>query len=69
MARKGGNSNNINLLSAAVPLIQAVLALVRKKPKRAVLLLGVALVSARSAKLGTVAQVLLRVLMRALDRK
>ena len=52
-------------LGVLIPLVQAVLALVRKKPKRALLLLGVALVSSRSTKLGTLAQVLLR----ALDRR
>lgn len=48
-------------LGVTIPLVQAVLALVRKKPKRALLLLGVAFVSSRSTKLGTVAQILLKV--------
>ncbi|ELZ29780.1 hypothetical protein C474_12126 [Halogeometricum pallidum JCM 14848] len=48
-------------LGVILPLVQAAFALLKKKPKRALLLVGVALVSSRSTKLGTVAQVLLKV--------
>ncbi|MUV57601.1 hypothetical protein [Halogeometricum sp. CBA1124] len=58
------SGNEMRTLSVAIPLLQAVFALLRKKPKRALLLVGVALVSSRSTKLGTVAQVLLRFLSR-----
>jgi hypothetical protein len=58
------SGNEMRTLSVALPLLQAVFALLRKKPKRALLLVGVALVSSRSTKLGTVAQVLLRFLSR-----
>jgi hypothetical protein len=58
------SGNGMRTLSVAIPLLQAVFALLRKKPKRALLLVGVALVSSRSTKLGTVAQVLLRFLSR-----
>ncbi|MDS0297680.1 hypothetical protein NDI76_02860 [Halogeometricum sp. S1BR25-6] len=54
-------------LGVVIPLVQAALALLKKKPKRALLLVGVALVSSRSTKLGTVAQVLLKVFGRRLD--
>lgn len=58
------SGNEMRTLSVAIPLLQAVFALLRKRPKRALLLVGVALVSSRSTKLGTVAQVLLRLLSR-----
>ncbi|SFR37624.1 hypothetical protein SAMN04487947_0627 [Halogeometricum rufum] len=58
------SGNEMRTLSVAIPLLQAVFALLRKRPKRALLLVGVALVSSRSTKLGTVAQVLLRFLSR-----
>jgi hypothetical protein len=58
------SGNEMRTLSVGLPLLQAVFALLRKKPKRALLLVGVALVSSRSTKLGTVAQVLLRFLSR-----
>jgi hypothetical protein len=48
-------------LGVAIPLVQAALALRKKKFKRALLLVAIAVLSSRSSKYGTVAQVLLKV--------